>query len=201
MSLYRHVENKEAVLDGIVGLIIREIDVPADPECAWDEAIRRVARSYRQAALAHPHAFPLLTTRPLITVEAARRVDAFFDLGRRAGFDEHTTLVTYRMLSAYVRGFALEEVTGRAFRAEAVSSPPEGLASEFPRIAELSPLLSKPDPDAEFERGLEVIVTGLRAGLTGAKRRARAAKVPPVSSARAAARRQAPRSNARPWPR
>lgn len=165
MSLYRHIENKDAVLDGIVELIILEIDVPTDPDLGWEQAVRRVAHSYRRAAQAHPHAFPLVTTRPLTTPGALERVDAFFDLQRRAGFDERSTLASYRMLSAYVRGFALEEVTGRALGTARGQASPDELASQFPVVAELAPLLAQPNPDADFERGLDMIVSGMRAEL------------------------------------
>jgi AcrR family transcriptional regulator len=169
MSIYRHIENKDAVFDGIVELIILEIDVPADPDLDWEEAVRRVARSYRQAALAHPNAFPLVTTRPLSTVEALKRVNAFFELQRRAGFDERSTLASYRMLSAYIRGFALEEVTGRALSATPDRASLDQWTRDFPSVAELAPLLADPDPDADFERGLDMVVSGMRAELVAGK--------------------------------
>ena len=167
MSLYRYVPNKEALLDGIVELIVLEIDVPADSEGDWEGACRRIARSYRKAAHAHPEAFPLVTTRPLNTPEALRRVDANFEILRRAGFDEQASIVAFRTVAAYVRGFALEEVTGRALGAQANGAldPRTLSAQDFPRVAELAPRLVAADRDAEFERGLELILTGLRAEL------------------------------------
>ncbi len=170
MSLYRHVPNKEALLDGIVELIVLEIDVPADDGGDWVEAWRGVGRSYRRAALAHPNAFPLVTMRPLNTPEALRRIDAAYDLLRRAGLDEQTSIVAFRTLASYTRGFALEEVTGRALGARADSAenrldPRELPAAEFPRISELAPRLVAADHGAEFELGLDLILTGLRAEL------------------------------------
>ena len=170
MSLYRHVPNKEALLDGIVELIVLEIDVPADAGGDWEAAFRRIARSYRQAAHAHPEAFPLVTTRPLNTPEALRRLDATFEILRGAGFDEQAAIVAFRTIAAYVRGFALEEVTGRALGAQANRSerqldPRTLSAQEFPRLAELAPRLVAADRGAEFDRGLDLILTGLRAEL------------------------------------
>jgi len=170
MSLYRHVPNKEALLDGIVELIVLEIDVPVGAEGDWTEAWRRVGRSYRRAALAHPNAFPLVTMRPLNTPEALRRIDAVFDLLRRAGLDEQTAIVDFRTPASYTRGFALEEVTGRALGAQTDSAenrldPRDLPADEFPRISELAPRLVAADHGAEFELGLDLIVTGLQAEL------------------------------------
>jgi AcrR family transcriptional regulator len=170
MSLYRHVPSKEALLDGIVELIVLEIEVPTAGEGRWQDSLRHVVRSYRRAAHAHPHAFPLVTTRPLNTPEALRRLDANFELLRQAGFDEQTAIVAFRTLAGYTRGFALEEVTGRALGAQPVGSAerldPRTLpADEFPRISELAPLLVDPDRDAEFERGVDLILAGLEAVL------------------------------------
>lgn len=168
MSLYRHVPNKDALLDGIVELIVLEIEVPADVDGDWKDAARQIVRSYRRAAHSHPNAFPLVTMRPLNTPEGLRRLDATFEILRRAGLDEPTAIVAFRTLASYTRGFALEEVTGRAIGAEPLGSDrldPRALpADEFPRLAELAPLLVAADRDAEFERGVDLILTGLEAG-------------------------------------
>jgi AcrR family transcriptional regulator len=122
MSLYRHVPNKDALLDGIVELIVLEIEVPADVDGDWKEAARQIVRSYRRAAHSHPNAFPLVTMRPLNTPEGLRRLDATFEILRGAGLDEPTAIVAFRTLASYTRGFALEEVTGRAIGAEPLGS-------------------------------------------------------------------------------
>jgi AcrR family transcriptional regulator len=170
MSLYRHVPGKEALLDGIVELIVLEIEVPPAVEGNWQDAVRHVVRSYRRAAHAHPNAFALVTTRPLNTPEALRRLDANFEILRQAGFDEVGAIVAFRTLAGFTRGFALEEVTGRALGAQPVGGqerldPRELPAEEFPRIAELAPWLVAPEREAEFERGVDVIVAGLEAML------------------------------------
>jgi hypothetical protein len=134
----------------------------------WKEAARQIVRSYRRAAHSHPNAFPLVTMRPLNTPEGLRRLDATFEILRRAGLDEPTAIVAFRTLASYTRGFALEEVTGRAIGAEPLGSDrldPRALpADEFPRLAELAPRLVAADRDAEFERGVDLILTGLEAG-------------------------------------
>lgn len=177
MSLYRHVPNKDALLDGVVELVILEIDVPAGIDGDWKEAIRHVLRSYRRAAHSHPNAFPLVTVRPLNTPEALRRLDANFEILRQAGFDESTAIVAFHTLAGYTRGFALEEVTGRALGAQPLDAKhvdPRSLpADEFPRISELGPLLVDADRDAEFERGLDLILTGLEAERRATARRAK----------------------------
>src|ERR1044072_5427144 len=58
MSLYNHVANKSALVDGAVDLVLEEIELPSSGE--WDEAIRRCAISAHEAFLRHPWACALV---------------------------------------------------------------------------------------------------------------------------------------------
>src|SRR5919112_3075170 len=53
MSLYRHVGNKEEMLDGLIDRVFAEIDVPADAR-DWRDALRRRAVSVHTALRRHP---------------------------------------------------------------------------------------------------------------------------------------------------
>src|SRR4051795_8122197 len=59
MSLYRHVGNKDAVLDGLLDLVLAEKEPPA-PDGTWAVAVRRSAVSVRDALARHPWATSLL---------------------------------------------------------------------------------------------------------------------------------------------
>lgn len=59
MALYKHVANKEQLLDGMVELVVGEIDPPADgPD--WRSAIRERVLSARRALLRHPWALRVI---------------------------------------------------------------------------------------------------------------------------------------------
>ena len=75
MSLYNHVPNKAAVLDGLVELLLGELEIPGPEAGDWWERIRRIAHSYRRSAHAHPHAFPLAVTRPYNTPATLRQLE------------------------------------------------------------------------------------------------------------------------------
>jgi AcrR family transcriptional regulator len=62
MSLYKHVANKDAVLDGLVELILREMEIPP-VGTPWREAMRRRAWSVRHTILRHPWASVLIESR------------------------------------------------------------------------------------------------------------------------------------------
>lgn len=110
MSLYRHVANKEALLDGVVELLTELLDIPGPSARSWQEDIRRVARSYRRTALAHPRAFPLLALRPFVTSRAAEWEGAVLELFHKAGFDASHSHFAFRTLGSFSAGHLLEEV-------------------------------------------------------------------------------------------
>ena len=60
MSLYHHVANKDAILDGIVDAVFSEIAVPTGK---WKSAMRRRALSAREALTRHPWAVGLMDSR------------------------------------------------------------------------------------------------------------------------------------------
>src|SRR3954462_1221053 len=55
MALYKHIANKDQLLDGMVDLVLGEID-PPDPGLDWKSAVRQRILSARPAPLPHPGA-------------------------------------------------------------------------------------------------------------------------------------------------
>ena len=170
MSLYNHVPNKAALLDGMVGTVLGELEVPPVDAAPWEDRLRAVARAYRRLALAHPNLFPVLVTRPLNAPEVLRPLEATLDLLRAAGFDASTALHAFRAVSGYVEGYALDEITVFSFAASAPGDGPRLQLDridprEFPRLRELAPYFAEQDRDAEFEFGLDALIVGLGAKL------------------------------------
>ena len=48
MALYRHVRNKDDLLDGLVERLLGELELP-DDSLPWDERLRMLARELRAA--------------------------------------------------------------------------------------------------------------------------------------------------------
>jgi AcrR family transcriptional regulator len=88
MSLYHHVPNKQAVLDGLVDLMVRVAELPAGPVTV-EEWLRGTAAGLRQLARLHPRVVPLLATRalPLSDPRSARPFEAGLEAFTRAGYD------------------------------------------------------------------------------------------------------------------
>lgn len=171
MVIYRHVPNKAAVLDGVAEVVLAQLSVDAT-DSDWMAQLRTVARDFRRLALAHPHAVPLLVTRPLATPlglrsrAVLRPLEDILALLTRAGFSGAEALHVYRALFGFLFGHVLNELQ------EIVENPDEtddllrlGLyrppVAEFPVLRELATVLADYDGAAELERGLDILLTGL----------------------------------------
>jgi AcrR family transcriptional regulator len=162
MSLYNHVPNKSALLDGMVEVLLGEVEIPPE-NGSWEERTREGYRAFRRLAHEHSNVFPLLVNRPPDTMDGVWLVEEFLRTLEEAGFDKETALHAFRALSSYTFGYAMAEIRGFALepdgsRLGAYRLPPK----EFPRISELRPQLENVDHDAEFEFGLDLILSGLR---------------------------------------
>lgn len=168
MSLYNHVPNKAALLDAIAGRVLAEMELPSANGTDWATSIKAIMASFRHAARRHPNVLPLLTRSPLSTPEALRAVDLGFATLRRAGFDAETSVHLYRLLAGYAFGFLTLELGGffdAAGGADEGALPPaaDALFQQFPTIAELAPYFLRSDAGAEFELGLDLILSAVRA--------------------------------------
>src|SRR6476646_996338 len=97
MSLYRHVANKDDVLDGVLDLVLAEIESPA-VEGEWDAAIRRSAISVNDALAQHQWATELLTSPMRLGPTRLAYMNALLGRLREAGFSADTTYTAYHVL-------------------------------------------------------------------------------------------------------
>jgi TetR/AcrR family transcriptional regulator, tetracycline repressor protein len=165
MSLYNHVPNKNALLDGMVEVLLGELEIPAENH-GWEERIREGYRAFRRLAHEHPNVFPLLVNRPPETMDGVWLVEELLRTLEEAGFGLKTALHAFRALSSYTFGYAMAEIRGFALEPDGSRSGTYILSpEEFPHLCALRPQLENVDHDAEFEFGLDLVLTGLRAKL------------------------------------
>jgi AcrR family transcriptional regulator len=170
MALYPHVGSKDALLDGMVDVLLAELlpaieGLPAgDP---WSR-LTALAHALRTTARRHPGAFQLLLARPSVTPDAVRATDTVYQALLDAGVPAAQVPRLERLLSTFVLGFAASEVNGR-FNEGTLN--PRGRRAQFPggeTLAHhrLATYLDQPvDWDGEFDADLQdlrVLVETLR---------------------------------------
>jgi AcrR family transcriptional regulator len=112
MALYRHVADKEALLDGVLETAVAEIALP-DPSLPWDERLVRLGEAVRQTGLRHPTALALAFSRPGFTPAVRRLVDVIHRALADAGVPDGHRDRMERMISTFVVGFVVSETSGR----------------------------------------------------------------------------------------
>lgn len=170
MTIYHHVPNKEAIIDGMVDVVFTEIATPP-LDADWRSAIEVRSRSMRQVLLRHPWAPAIMESRTSPGFETLRHHDAVLGCFRRAGFSLALTAHAYAILDAFLYGFTLQEVTLPATGGEEMAELATGMTEHLP--ADLLPHLAEftsghvlqPGYDFghEFEFGLTLLLDGLEA--------------------------------------
>jgi AcrR family transcriptional regulator len=154
MSLYRHVADRAALLEGLADRLAAEIE-RHDRGGDWAEALRAFAGELRAIARRHPAAFELVGSGTLNTPTVLGPIEDVLAGLRRGGFTPARAIFAYRLVATYARGYALAEITGFAIEVR-----PE---EPFPAIRSLSRRLASEPSEANFRAGLETILAGLRA--------------------------------------
>jgi AcrR family transcriptional regulator len=171
MALYYHVPNKAALIDGIAELVLGQLELPADYNADWAELIRAVARSFRQLGRAHPNVFPLLATVGFSNPSSVRPAETVLEVLCRAGLDPASAFVAFVTLKSFVVGhtvWAIGEPYATDRDGPIGDEPLPALpADEYPRLAAFAAELAVTEVETEFERGLELIIDGIRARLSG----------------------------------
>jgi AcrR family transcriptional regulator len=168
MALYRHVANKDDLIDAMVDVVFTEIGVPAGGG-HWRASMRRRAIAVREALTRHPWAVGLLESRRTPGPANLRHHDAVIGRLRAAGFDVKETAHAYSVLDSYIYGFALTKAnlpfeTSQQIGDVAVAMLDPFPVNEYPNLVEfLSEHVMKPgyDYETEFEYGLDMLLDAL----------------------------------------
>lgn len=131
MTLYRYVDNREDLFDAVVDHIVgelddAEIDGPA-ADAGWRAYLTDLAWGVRRYARAHPHAFPLVATRPPSApwinppLRSLRWIEMMLNRLSESGFTDDQVLFTYRSFNSFLLGHLLLETS-----AMVISDPKPG---------------------------------------------------------------------------
>lgn len=173
MSLYKHVANKDDLLDGIVEQLWTEIPIETT-STDWRKAITGLATALRALVHRHPRSAPLLTGRQTLQQHPLEICDALLAVMRDGGVPESCAVALLRTIWAYGIGYGLAELSFPP-------SGPAGAEDDVARIRRMISLLSPDasddlvrtallvcggcDMDAQFDIGLDLMIRGLDAYL------------------------------------
>jgi AcrR family transcriptional regulator len=170
MALYKHVANKEELLDGMVDVIVGEIDPPVHG-ADWKDAIRQRILSAREALLRHGWASQVIESRTHATPVVLDYMNSLIGMFRAGGFSVDLTHHVMHALGTRMWGFTQE-----VFPTQAPPADPDvraaafgQLAARYPYIIEMATAGSHDgestvgrgcDDQFEFEFALDLLLDG-----------------------------------------
>ena len=177
MSLYYHVANKEAVLDGVVESIVVEIEkaiggfaVPTEVD-DWKAEMRRRMLTARQVMLRHPWAPGVFETRTRMGPTIVMYFEGLLGVMREGGFSYDLAHHAMHALGSQSLGFAQEMFNPDSAEAgDEAEEMFEHMMEQLPYMAGMMMEIAHDDPDStlgwcddqtEFEFSLDLILDGL----------------------------------------
>jgi AcrR family transcriptional regulator len=159
-SLYNHLPNKDAILDGVVERLIAGMDLP--PSDDWRDWIRGLAAGMRGMAQAHPGAFLVFTRRPAHTRRAYDLTEQGLEAFLRAGFPLARAVVVMHVVSVALLGLALDESQlPTDVAADGLPADPGSAFAQHPHLQEVV-RLGLDDHAGSWELLVEALIAGLR---------------------------------------
>ena len=175
MALYRHVRGKDDLLDGLVEVIVGQIEAPS-AAIDWKATLRAQAMAARAVMLRHPWARQVLEERGTGGPATLAHIEFALATLHDGGFSIELAHHTLHALGSRIFGF-----TQDLFEETAPADPPPDPAAVaramagYPNIVELATsvshegVLGRCDDDVEFAFGLDLVLDGLERRLEASR--------------------------------
>lgn len=175
MALYKHVANKNELLDGMIDVLVGEIDPPAG-DTDWKTAMRRRVLSARRMLLRHPWGPEVIESRikarATPTPAVMEYLDSMIGIFRAGGFSIDLIHHAMHVMGSRLLGFSQELFEDNASDREPDpdAMPPEEMAARYPNITALAMAVAHDqdsvvgsgcDDQFEFEFALDLTLDGL----------------------------------------
>jgi len=169
MALYKHVASKEELLDGMIDVVVSEID-PADRAADWKSAVRQRVLSARRALLRHPWAPRVMESKKNPTPVVLEYMDSMIGLFRAGGFSVGLTHHVMHTIGSRILGFTQELFNdSRTVDPEMQAVMMRELGPKFPNVLAIAMAASHEgesvvgqgcDDQFEFEFALDLLLDG-----------------------------------------
>jgi AcrR family transcriptional regulator len=168
MSLYRHVEDKNDLINAVAEQVLSDVMVPDGRDDDWEARVVGYVRELRDAAIAHPALARILADQGLTVGPVFDQLEIAHTILLRAGFSESQAVRAFYVLFTYVFGFVIWELPrvhqqpATAY-AEAWNTSIDQLdVDEYPTMHALREQLATAASTEQFEYGLDLLVRSLR---------------------------------------
>jgi TetR/AcrR family transcriptional regulator, tetracycline repressor protein len=149
MSLYRHIADKDDLLEEVVDRLLAQVWRPVAGEDDWQAWVTEAAANLRHFLVTQPAALHVYLRHPVVSPSAIERMDAVMGVLRRTGLDEATARSAYGALHTYTIGFSALE----ASRAQQVSGSGD--------TSSLAHQLAAYTTAGQFTQGLRYLLEGV----------------------------------------
>ena len=166
MSLYNHMKDKEDLLDGMVELVVSEIEAPS-PAAPWREAMERRAHSAHGVLMRHPWACGLLMSRVNVSPAMLSYINATLACLTRAGFSLPMADHAWNAMDCFIYGFTLQRLNfpfaPNEYAAAAAGYLPSLSEAQYPAMHALTVQVATGGHDGlqSLDFGLGLILDGL----------------------------------------
>ncbi|WP_062461194.1 TetR/AcrR family transcriptional regulator [Demequina soli] len=172
MALYKHVRDKDALVDGMVDAVLAEVPAPADPPAGpWRAAARARVLDARAALQRHPWAWRALETRTAPSPAMLDHMEAMLRILRDGGLSPQLAHHTMHALGSRVWGFTQEVASSAPAPTDPaqIAAAMEAMAARWPAVLEsamsaghdaATTVGAACDDDFEFAFALDLLLDG-----------------------------------------
>ena len=110
MAVYRHVNNREDLIEGVLDLVLHEIVDHSDPDAPWLDGVERWMRDVRAHLVAHPWAATNLGSRTEMTAAWTATIGALTSSLARSGLSTRGRTRATTWVTRLTVGTVIQEV-------------------------------------------------------------------------------------------
>ncbi len=178
MSLYNHVENKGALFDGVIEILVLQVSYPETSTAAPRDELWAYIHDLREVLRAHPRALPLVATNPFRTAATLTVLDRLLATVNRANVHGVQAIYALQSIAGFLFGHTLLDV-GRTPVAGFEPGPAGPVIvqrfprEQFPALQAALADIAQWRADQEFDYGLQALFQSIFGGKVNVTRNTR----------------------------
>jgi AcrR family transcriptional regulator len=168
MTIYNYVKDREE-LEGLVAeAVLADVRLPRRSD-NWRSDVKSIVTAIWRSVRQHPNAAPLVLTRRTVSAAGYLPAERLIEALGRAGLSDLDLLAAFRAVLSLVMGAAQVELAGPLASADREDANVVGAkrighlaGSEHPHMATLAQTSQRSTMAADFNRGLDMLLTGIQ---------------------------------------